>query len=152
MKRKIIMRAVLGAFIGVATSYLITVIISLMVGDGSFYPVVPAFEVSMSNEISAVAAQTLASMLYGAVWAGASLVWETIWSLTRQTVTHLILCSLATFPIGWLMYWIPHNTMGMLRYFGIFFIAYLIIWLSIYSSTRRRIKEMNIRLQQRENG
>ena len=149
MKRNVISRSLIGALIGVAVSCLITVLISLMVGDGIYYPVVPMLENSMQSEMSAVAAQTLASLLYGAVWGGASLVWEMNWSLTKQTLIHLILCSLATFPIGWLMYWIPHDTAGALRYFGIFFIAYLVIWLSIYFSTRKRIREMNEQLRKK---
>lgn len=94
----------------------------------------------MNSEMAEVTVQTLASLLYGAVWGGASMVWEMNWSLTKQTLTHLILCSLATFPIGWLMYWIPHNTAGALRYFGIFFALYVIIWLSKYFSIRKKIR------------
>lgn len=41
------------------------------------------------------------SLLYGAAWAGASIIWETDrWSILRQTTTRLIVCSLSTFPIA----------------------------------------------------
>lgn len=40
---------------------------------------------SDGNEINAVVAQMVASLLYGAVWAGASVIWEMDdWSLLRQ--------------------------------------------------------------------
>ena len=64
-------------------------------------------------EINAVVAQMIASLLYGAVWAGASVIWEMDdWSLLRQTVTHLLAGSIATFPVAYLMYWMKHSIAG----------------------------------------
>ena len=66
-------------------------------------------------KINAVVAQMIASLLYGAVWAGASVIWEMDdWSLLRQTVTHLLAGSIATFPVAYLMYWMKHSIAGSL--------------------------------------
>lgn len=144
MKKKILIRCLLGAPIGLAISTIITIIISITVGDGTFYPVVPELITECGNEINAVVLQAICALLYGAAWAGASTIWEREdWSILRQTTTHLIICSLTTFPIAYFMRWMPHNLVGTLTYFGVFIIIYLIIWLFQYNSIRKRIKELN---------
>ena len=106
MKKRILCRALTGAPIGLAISTAITIFSSFIYGDGNYYPVVPALVEQCGNEINAVVAQMIASLLYGAVWAGASVIWEMDdWSLLRQTVTHLLAGSIATFPVAYLMYW-----------------------------------------------
>ena len=41
MKKKMIQRGLLGFPLGIAIGFVITVIISMCIGDGSFYPVTP---------------------------------------------------------------------------------------------------------------
>lgn len=151
MKKKIILRSLLGAPIGLAVNYLITVLISLAVADGNFYPVVPELAADCGSEMNAVLLQTLFSIIYGAVWGGASGIWETErWSLLRMTVTHLLICSIITFPIAYLMRWMPHNIMGILLYFGIFGAIYLFIWISQYQAIKRNIRQINHKMQERD--
>lgn len=148
MKKKLLFRCLLGAPLGLAISHLITVAISLCVGDGSFYPVVPELAAACGSELNAVVAQTAFSLLYGAAWGGASVIWEVPgWSLLRMTVTHLAVCSVFTFPIAYAMRWMPHGVMGVLGYFAIFFAIYLAIWLAQYFSTKKKVKEMNRKLE-----
>ena len=148
MKKKILLRCLLGAPIGLALSTLITVVISLPVADGTFYPVVPELAAGFGSEMNAVLVQTLCSLLYGAAWAGASVVWDReSWSILRQTATHLIICSIATFPIAYFMRWMPHNVSGILLYFGIFLFIYAVIWLAQYSSMKKRVRQMNEKVQ-----
>ncbi|HUM84531.1 MAG TPA: DUF3021 domain-containing protein [Lachnospiraceae bacterium] len=149
MRKKILLRCLIGAPIGLAISTLITIIISLTVGDGNYYPVVPELVSDCGNEMNAVLLQALLSLLYGAAWAGASVIWEMEnWSILLQTVTHLVICSLATFPIAYFMRWMKHTASGILLYFGIFFAIYLIIWLSQYSSMKKRVEEINRKIHE----
>lgn len=151
MKRKIVFTCLLGASLGLTISTVIAIAISLSVGDGRFYAVVPALAADCGSEINAVLLQTACSFLYGAAWAGASYVWKQDgWSLLRQTVTHLVVCSLATFPVAYFLRWMRHSVSGVLLYFGIFLAIYLIIWLSQYSSMKKRVAEFNRKV--RENG
>ncbi len=144
MKKKLLLLCGVGAALGVALSTLITIFISLTVGDGRFYAVVPELIEDCGGELNAVMLQTALSMLYGAAWAGAALIWkQDRWSLTRQTVTHLIICSAATFPVAWLCRWMRHDAVGAALYFGIFFAVYALIWLGQYLGIRRRVREMN---------
>ncbi|MDD6225496.1 MAG: DUF3021 domain-containing protein [bacterium] len=144
MKKKLVLRCLLGAPVGFAVSMIITVIISLVIGDGNYYPIVPQMAENFGSEINAVVVQMILSFLYGASWAGASLIWQKEeWSLLRQTFTHLIVCSVFTFPVAYVCYWMPHNLTGVLSYFGIFFVIYFSIWISQYISIKSKIKKMN---------
>lgn len=144
MKKRILCRALIGAPIGLAISTAITIFSSLIYGDGNYYPVVPALVEQCGNEINAVVAQMIASLLYGAVWAGASVIWEMDdWSLLRQTVTHLLAGSIATFPVAYLMYWMKHSIAGVVVYFAIFIGIYVGIWITLYSRAKREVTKLN---------
>lgn len=148
MKKKIILRSLLGAPVGMAISYFITILISLAVADGNYYPVVPDLIADCGSEMNAVLLQTLFSLLYGAVWGGASVIWDMeSWSLLKMTLLHLVICSIVTFPLAYFMQWMPHNVAGFLLYFGTFLAIYLIIWISQYQSMKRRIDQINHKIQ-----
>lgn len=146
MKRQIFLRALVGAPIGVAVSHLITVAVSLALGEGVYYPVVPELAAACGGELRAVLAQTACSLLYGAVWGAAAGIWELDWGLLRMTAVHLVLCSAATFPAAWLMRWMPHSPAGVIGYFALFFAVYAAIWAVQYTAMRRRVAELNKRV------
>lgn len=147
MLKKVLLRCLFGAPIGLAIGTVITIIISLTVGDGVYYAVVPELIADCGSEINAVVFQSVLSLIYGAAWAGASVIWENErWSILKQTVIHLIICSAATFPIAYFARWMPHNANGVLLYFGIFVVIYIVIWLSQYSSMKKKVQQINERL------
>ena len=149
MKKKLIFRCLIGAPLGLALSTLITVFISLTVGDGNYYAVVPSLIGDCGSELNAVLIQTVCSLLYGAAWAGASLIWEKEnRSLLWQTAVHFIVCSAATFPIAYITQWMAHSLWGVLSYFAVFAGIYIVIWLTQYAAVRRRLKKMNMRMKE----
>ena len=149
MKKVCGKRCLFGAPLGLAISTVITIAISLAIGDGRYYAVVPALVGDAGSEIGAVVVQAVLSMVYGAAWAGASVIWDADhWSLLKMTLVHLAITSLATFPVAYLARWMPHNAAGILLYFGIFFGIYLIIWISQYSAIKKRVREMNEKIKQ----
>lgn len=90
------------------------------------------------NEINAVTLQAVCSLINGAAWAGATVIWEIEdWSLMRQTVTHFIVGSVCTLPIAYVMHWMERSIMGVLSYFGFFFAIYVIIWVSTFLSMKK---------------
>lgn len=150
MKIKALKRALIGAPIGVTISAIISIIISLIKSDGSYYAAVPQLVNDIGSEIMAVIVQTLCSMLYGAAWAGASVIWDNEkWSILRQTTTHLVICSVSSLPIAYLMHWMEHSLSGILGYCAIFLFTYAVIWLSQYSALKRRIDSLNQSLKNR---
>jgi len=137
------LRALVGAPVGIAISTAITIIISFAIGKGEYLAVVPELAADLGTEINAVLIQALCSMLYGAAFAGASVLWDSDWSLTKMTVVHFLICSAATFPIAYLMRWMEHTVGGALRYFGIFLLIYLIMWVSQYVKMKKNIAALN---------
>ncbi|HKM20678.1 MAG TPA: DUF3021 domain-containing protein [Lachnospiraceae bacterium] len=147
MMKKTFLRCLAGSLFGVAFSYIITIIISLTIGDGNFYPIVPELAADCGSEMNAVLLQMIFSLIYGAAWAGAALIWEREdWSLLRQTVTHFVICSLATFPIAYLLRWMQHSVSGVIIYFSIFIVIYFIIWLSQYMAMKKRVEQINSKM------
>lgn len=149
MKRKILFRCLLGALLGLAISVVITIGISLDIGDGNYHAITPELAYDCGSEINAVMLQAACSLLYGAVWAGASLIWETErWSLLKMTVTHLLICSFATFPAAYFMHWMDHSISGILLYFGFFLFVYALIWVSQYASMKKKIDAINRKMKE----
>lgn len=147
MKKNVILRLILGATAGVFISLLITIIISYTMGDGKFYPVVPELVNDMGNEINAVTLQTLLSLLYGAVWGLASLIWENEkWSLLKQTIANFTLTTSATIIVAFTLRWMIRSVVGVLGYLFIFVAVYFLIWISIYLVNKKKVKEINKKL------
>ena len=76
MKKKILMRGLFGLPTGIAIGFVITLIISICIGNGSFYPVTPELIDATGNELNAVILQTVLCAIMGAGFAAASIVWE----------------------------------------------------------------------------
>ena len=149
MKKEFVKRALIGAPVGVLICVLISIIISYSVNDGSYYAVAPGLTALCGTVTNAVAVQTICVLVYGGIMAGASVIWDNErWSLLRQTVVHLVVCSAATLPIAYFMHWIEHSVLGVLSYYGIFVATYFFIWLSSYSANKRRVQQMNAKMKQ----
>jgi ABC-type multidrug transport system permease subunit len=148
IKKELLKRCLRGAPLGLAINMVITIIISVAVGDGTYHAAVPQLIADSGSEINAVIVQAVLALIYGAAWAGASVIWEVEhWSILKQTVVHLIICSAASFPIAYFAGWMPRSGSGILLFFGMFFVIYLIVWLALYSAMKKRVKEINERLQ-----
>ena len=144
MKKKVILRSLIGAPIGLSISFMITLIISVIINKGEYYPVVPQLTALCGNELNAVVIQTICSLLYGAAFGGASVIWEIEnWSLLKQTVIHCLVISVSMLPIAYCMYWMPHSFLGIAGYIVIFFSIYFFIWFSQYFAMKKKIQAIN---------
>ena len=144
MKKKVILRSLIGAPIGLSISFIITLIISVIINKGEYYPVMPKLTALCGNELNAVVIQTVCSLIYGAAFGGASVIWDMEnWSLLKQTVIHCLIISVSMLPIAYCMYWMPHSFLGIAGYIAIFFFIYFFIWFSQYFAMKKRIQEFN---------
>lgn len=149
MKKKILVRSLLGAPIGLTICTVVTIIFSLNYGNGEYYPASHVLIAACSSEIQAVILQTVLTMIYGAMWGGASVIWEMEnWSLLKMTLSHLVICSIASFPIAYFLHWMPHNLLGAFSFFGLFFAIYAAIWLSKYRAIKKQIEQINSKLKE----
>ena len=143
MKKKMIQRGLLGFPLGIAIGFVITVIISMCIGDGSFYPVTPELIDTMKNELNAVILQTILCGILGTGFAMASVIWEIdSWSLAKQSGIYFAIACVIMFPISYFANWMPHSTAGILSYVGIFVAIFLAAWVTQYSVWKRKIKKM----------
>ena len=58
MKKKVILRGLFGLPVGIAIGFVITLLISICIGDGAFYPVTPELIQTTGNQLNAVILQT----------------------------------------------------------------------------------------------
>ena len=127
MKKEFVLRVFIGLLGGIVISYLITIGISLAIGDGSYYPCVPSLIERFGNEITAIIIQTVLSAVLGAGFAGSSIIWEMDeWSLLKQTSIYFGIVSVLMMTIAYICEWMEHSVKGILSYFGIFFAIVLL--------------------------
>lgn len=144
MKKKILLRGLLGFPLGISMGYFITILISFSSGLDTYSPCVPSLVQTMGNENNAVLLQAILSGLLGSAFAMSSIIWEIeSWSIARQTGTYFAVTALAMMPIAYLANWMEHSVMGFLIYMGIFIGIFIIVWVIQYLFWHRKIKRMN---------
>lgn len=144
MKKNIIQRGLLGCPLGISIGFIITVLIFICVGDGSFYPVTPELIETMGNELSAVVLQTALCGILGSGFAMASVIWEIdSWSLAKQSGIYFAIACVVMFPIAYVTNWMKHSTVGILSYVGIFVVIFIFVWVIQYFAWKRKIKKIN---------
>ncbi len=149
MKKKLVMRGLLGIPLGIAICFVVTVLISLWIGDGTFYPVTEYLLETAGSELNAVVLQTVLSCLLGAGMGMASVIWEMeSWSLAKQTGTYLAVICVVYFPVAYATGWMAHTASGVGTYVIIFAIIFVIIWLLQYWIWKGRVRTLNEKLHQ----
>lgn len=152
MKKKLMQRGLLGFPLGIAIGYVITVIISAVVADGSFYPVTPELMAAVGNEMNAVILQTVLCGIMGSGFAMASVIWEIdSWSLAKQSGIYFAIACAVMLPIAYIANWMQHSVSGVLSYIGIFIAIFVFVWLAQYFAWKSKIKKMNDKVQNKHN-
>lgn len=148
MKRKAVLRGIVGMPVGILIGYAMTVLLSLGWGSGEYLPCAPELTARMGSEMGAVLLQAALCAVLGAAFGASSMIWEIErWSIARQTAAYLFATSLAMLPTAYLLYWMQHSLAGFLVYFGIYLLIFLAIWLGNYFAIRRSIWKMNEKLK-----
>ena len=144
MKNQIIKRGLVGFPVGIAIGFVITLIISACIRDGSYYPVTPELIGSMGNELNAVILQTVLCGIMGSGFAMASVIWDVdSWSLAKQSAIYFLIACIIMFPIAYIANWMKHSIAGVLSYVCIFIVIFVVVWITQYLSWKRKIKRMN---------
>ena len=148
MKKGLLFRVFVGVLGGVVLSYFITIVISLTVGDGNYYPCVPSLIERFGSEVTAVIIQTVLSAILGAGFAGSSLIWEKDeWSLLKQTSIYFGIVSVLMMTVAYICEWMEHSVKGVLSYFGIFFAIFVVVWIVQYLIWKVRISKIKEGIQ-----
>lgn len=144
--KEIVKRALLGIAISLAIAQIITLIVSLCIHNGTYYPYYPILEKKYGGALGAMCVQTLVDIVYGIIFGVSTFIFsKDRWSLTRQTITHFLLITTSCLVGGWLAYWYPHKLSGVLIALAEYVVTYFIIWFCIYQSYKKSIEQINNR-------
>ena len=148
MKKEFVLRVFIGLLGGIVISYLITIGISLAIGDRSYYSCVPSLIERFGNEVTAIIIQTVLSAVLGAGFAGSSIIWEMDeWSLLKQTSIYFGIVSVLMMTIAYICEWMEHSVKGVLSYFGIFFAIFIVVWIVQYLIWKVRVSKIKAKIQ-----
>jgi len=148
MKKIIIQRGLTGIPLGIAIGYIITVIMSLIFGEGSYNAVMPQVVEQVGSEMTAIVVQLLLWALLGGASAASSAIWEADnWSIFKQTGLYFLLLAITLLPISYFMHWMERSLMGFLIYSGGFVVIFIIMWLIQYLVWKHKVKKMNEKLR-----
>jgi hypothetical protein len=133
MKKELFYRIVIGVLSGIVICYCITIGISIALGNGVFYPCVPSLINHYGSELNAVIIQTILSVILGAGFAGASVIWEKDeWSLLKQTGIYFAIVTVIMMTVAYVCEWMEHSVKGVASYFTVFFAIFIVVWLVRY--------------------
>lgn len=149
MKKRIILRGMLGFPLGIALGYVITVISSLIWEQGYYSPCIPELVNKMGNEINAVLLQTVLCGLIGTTCAASSVIWEiSHWSIIKQTGIYFLITAVVIMPVAYITNWMEHSITGFLSYFGIFSAIFIFVWIFQYLIWHAEIKKLNAKVDE----
>ncbi len=150
MKKQIIRNFLLGFPLGMAIGFTISIGISLGIGTGEFYSCPPLLIDRMGSELGGTIAQALLSGILGSFFCAASLIWDIEeWSLLKQTIVSFLVLTAVMIPVAYLAGWMEPTLMGLLSYVALFALIYMVIWVALFISIRRKILKINQKLSQK---
>ena len=143
--KKIVSRVLYSFPIGISCSVGISLFLSLLFGEGKYYPFAASLVFFTGSEVKAMLLQTMLSGILGSVFGGMSFIWEIErWSILKQTAVYFLSVSFPMMGISYLLYWMEHSLNGFLLYFLIFVMVFFVVWLfnfAIYWVKGRRINQ-----------
>ena len=143
--KKIVSRVLYSFPIGISCSVGISLFLSLLFGEGKYYPFAASLVFFTVSEVKAMLLQTMLSGILGSVFGGMSFIWEIErWSILKQTAVYFLSVSIPMMGISYLLYWMEHSLNGFLLYFLIFVMVFFVVWLfnfAIYWFKVRRINQ-----------
>ena len=150
-KDRLIVFGSLGFGLGVIIGTVITAITATVdVNDGSLYMTSPELVQAVGSPLWAFVVQALASGLYGACgWGGAAVYSLEEWSMLKCTVCHYLFVMVGYYLLAFSMHWFtPADSYAIGVMFVYMTLAYILIWLINYLSSKASIKKINRELEQ----
>lgn len=150
MKKELLQLAGKGVIDGVFIGCVISLVVSLLIGDGSYYAVHPQLIERMGGEMNAVLVQTFLCALLGLLFSVGSIIWRIEkWNLLQQTAVYFALACIVMFPIAYFLGWMQASISGVLCFVGSFVFVFVLVWLVNYWICRARVKELNKLVKER---
>ena len=142
--KKIVSRVLYSFPIGISCSVGISLFLSLLFGEGKYYPFAASLAFFTGSEVKAMLMQTILSGILGSVFGGMSFIWEIErWSILKQTAVYFLSVSIPMMGISYLLYWMEHSLSGFLFYFLIFVMVFIVVWLFNLAGYWFKVRRMN---------
>ena len=142
--KKIVSRVLYSFPIGISCSVGISLLLSLIFGEGKYYPFASPLVLFTGSEVKAMLMQTILSGILGSVFGGMSFIWEMErWSILKQTALYFLSVSIPMMGISYLLYWMEHSLSGFLLYFLIFVMVFIVVWLFNLAVYWFKLRRMN---------
>ena len=142
--KKIVSRVLYSFPIGISCSVGISLFLSLIFGEGKYYPFASPLVLFTGSEVKAMLMQTILSGILGSVFGGMSFIWEMErWSILKQTAVYFLSVSIPMMGISYLLYWMEHSLSGFLFYFLIFVMVFIVVWLFNLAGYWFKVRRMN---------
>ena len=142
--KKIVSRVLYSFPIGISCSVGISLFLSLLFGEGKYYPFAASLVFFTGSEVKAMLLQTMLSGILGSVFGGMSFIWEIErWSILKQTAVYFLSVSIPMMGISYLLYWMEHSLNGFLLYFLIFVMVFIVVWLFNLAAYWFKVRRMN---------
>lgn len=142
--KKIVSRVLYSFPIGISCSVGISLLLSLIFGEGKYYPFAASLVSFTGSEVKAMLMQTILSGILGSVFGGMSFIWEIErWSILKQTAVYFLSVSIPMMGISYLLYWMEHSLSGFLFYFLIFVMVFIVVWLFNLAAYWFKVRRMN---------
>ena len=142
--KKIISRVLYSFPIGISCSVGISLFLSLLFGEGKYYPFAASLVFFTGSEVKAMLLQTMLSGILGSVFGGMSFIWEIErWSILKQTAVYFLSVSIPMMGISYLLYWMEHSLNGFLLYFLIFVMVFFVVWLFNFAIYWFKVRGIN---------
>lgn len=142
--KKIVSRVLYSFPIGISCSVGISLFLSLLFGEGKYYPFASPLVLFTGSEVKAMLMQTILSGILGSVFGGMSFIWEIErWSILKQTAVYFLSVSIPMMGISYLLYWMEHSLSGFLLYFLIFVMVFIVVWLFNLAAYWFKVRRMN---------
>lgn len=148
MKKLILLRSINGFFIGIAIGNILSIIFSLIFANGYYSLSLPQFVDKVGTQINAVVIQTVLHGIIGAVFSGASTIWECEkWGLLKQTISYFTICFTVMMPIAYYLEWFNDDLKTIVIFIAMFIFIFLIIWIVIFIYIGIKIKKINKKIK-----
>ena len=150
MKKKAVLRGLLGVPLGIALGHLVTIVISIAIGEGN-YTLIPELIEEFGGELNAIIFQTILFSVLGASFSAASVIWEAEhWSIAKQTGLYFLITAATMLPVAYLGHWMERTVLGFVIYFAVFVAIFIFMWLIQYAIWKSKIKRIDNKVKERK--
>ena len=142
MKRKAIIRIVVGFIVGAVMGNLITLFVNLGYNEG--LSIVPPHQVEAIGYALALTLQTILSGVLGVICIGGIYFYDVeSWSLLKATMAHSMSVLIGFIVVFAVLGWVPFTIVNCLVIAVIVLVVYALIWLIMYLIWKKEVEKMN---------